>query len=676
MTDNVDTSDHSAEQNSAASSGQQDNTAAAVEQTKSESRSLSRKNVSYAVAHNTFPYARLQGHWVYDGNSDSFLMDEICAACMGKTEYHKWYPVPEVICHVSAFDTARFAMNMRQNVLGDVIFERITMISGPYEGETFIIQGSVLERDETGQAIWATGYMSHESSPHSEFIPREMSGDGMYMWEGLEGNIVCSASMHAMLGLTEEEFPKTLADLVETLVHPDDNDFFLVLRQIKLSPQYGDYFESCMRLRHKNGEYIWAICRGLVQERNEDGIAIRGIGSVTNINLVQSSFDNIKLMMFTDSLTGLHNRNFFQQNAMRYEEEEYQPVSIIFIDVSGLKLTNDILGHSHGDYLLIKTRDIIHDAVKRVNSADYIRFKKAHEAVASVNDQLSSKDRSVPVPPDYGDRDFYEPLCSSPLCSYHRSLLEKVRQEAEQRVREELSRSGTSTSALAPSVTSRAALTPEEGTTVVSADKAITAADNAAAVTAGVTVDSEGSFIVNDTATAIKEGAMQIAAGKTGTTEEERSGNINTATANSAEEETDIEILRLAGDEFLVIIPNCPSGRAEDIALEILRIREQTNFYNETAVPLEERPVPICFGIGCATWGENGEEDSLKQVIDRADERMQVCKDERRVHDYEVLRRHFEAKKGRPVSMRDDRRVKIMKSHDEARRARVSNIIF
>ena len=70
--------------------------------------------------------------------------------------------------------------------------------------------------------------------------------------------------------------------------------------------------------------------------------------------------------------------------------------------------------------------------------------------------------------------------------------------------------------------------------------------------------------------------------------------------------------------------------------------------------------------------------DDLRQVIDRADARMQANKEDHRDRDYQELKEYFEAKKGREISMRDERRMTILTAEErnELRAHRVSHIIF
>jgi diguanylate cyclase (GGDEF)-like protein len=53
-----------------------------------------------------------------------------------------------------------------------------------------------------------------------------------------------------------------------------------------------------------------------------------------------------------DTLTGIYNRTFFEEELSRLEKSREFPVSIIVADVDGLKITNDTEGHAAGDELL------------------------------------------------------------------------------------------------------------------------------------------------------------------------------------------------------------------------------------------------------------------------------------------------------------------------------------
>ncbi|MDZ7836867.1 MAG: diguanylate cyclase [Actinomycetota bacterium] len=74
--------------------------------------------------------------------------------------------------------------------------------------------------------------------------------------------------------------------------------------------------------------------------------------------------EHIKYLSQHDSLTGLYNRAFFEQQLIDKDNENNLPITIVFGDINGLKLTNDIFGHEAGDKLLRKYPEILRNAFR------------------------------------------------------------------------------------------------------------------------------------------------------------------------------------------------------------------------------------------------------------------------------------------------------------------------
>lgn len=74
--------------------------------------------------------------------------------------------------------------------------------------------------------------------------------------------------------------------------------------------------------------------------------------------------DEIYYMSYYDSLTGIYNRRYFEEEFKRLDTAQNLPISIIMGDVNGLKITNDAFGHNEGDNILRKTAKAIESACK------------------------------------------------------------------------------------------------------------------------------------------------------------------------------------------------------------------------------------------------------------------------------------------------------------------------
>jgi diguanylate cyclase (GGDEF)-like protein len=66
-----------------------------------------------------------------------------------------------------------------------------------------------------------------------------------------------------------------------------------------------------------------------------------------------------------DVLTKLYNRSFYVDELNRLERKGPFPVTIIIVDLNGLKLANDQMGHAAGDALLRRAGEVLNKAVDK-----------------------------------------------------------------------------------------------------------------------------------------------------------------------------------------------------------------------------------------------------------------------------------------------------------------------
>jgi diguanylate cyclase (GGDEF)-like protein/PAS domain S-box-containing protein len=86
----------------------------------------------------------------------------------------------------------------------------------------------------------------------------------------------------------------------------------------------------------------------------------------------------IAYLSFHDQLTGLYNRRFFEEELKRLDTPRNMPVSLVMLDVNGLKLVNDAFGHQLGDQVLHRVADIMKrecrsdDIIARIGGDEFV----------------------------------------------------------------------------------------------------------------------------------------------------------------------------------------------------------------------------------------------------------------------------------------------------------------
>gem|GEM_PF-4205562 len=86
------------------------------------------------------------------------------------------------------------------------------------------------------------------------------------------------------------------------------------------------------------------------------------IGQVFVFNDFTDSFNyqkNIEYLGYYDSLTGVHNRNFFDVKVQELKNKLPNQIGVIFADLNDLKTVNDTYGHETGDALICGVANII-----------------------------------------------------------------------------------------------------------------------------------------------------------------------------------------------------------------------------------------------------------------------------------------------------------------------------
>ncbi len=174
--------------------------------------------------------------------------------------------------------------------------------------------------------------------------------DILFVYDAIGTFVDCQTNDKENLMLSKEFFigkklsevmPRDIADqamdcIIETLATEEIKRFEY---QLDVNEQ-ARYFETRMVKNTEN--QVLAIVRDITSEKREQ--------------------DYILKLSYKDHLTDLFNRRYFDDALLKMDYADYLPLSIIMIDVNGLKLTNDAFGHFAGDELLKNVANILTQA--------------------------------------------------------------------------------------------------------------------------------------------------------------------------------------------------------------------------------------------------------------------------------------------------------------------------
>ena len=207
--------------------------------------------------------------------------------------------------------------------------------------------------------------------------------------------------------ISEEKY-RSLIESTDDSIYMIDKDYryqFVngrVLTRLKatekkiIGKRYGDFHDT--NDTHEFENYVSKVFKTGVsyryeyKSRKEERYTLRTMSPImkTNTNKVKyvavtskditdikKTEEKLKYLSLHDSLTGLYNRAYFEEEMHRFDNSRFELVGLIVCDIDGLKLINDTLGHNKGDQLLITASKVIRksfregDVVARVGGDEF-----------------------------------------------------------------------------------------------------------------------------------------------------------------------------------------------------------------------------------------------------------------------------------------------------------------
>ena len=180
------------------------------------------------------------------------------------------------------------------------------------------------------------------------------SGEAIFDWDVVNDEISGVEVLESQLGLKHGALEGPAAGWLDML-HPLDRDRYTLALDGLLQQRSGRINHD-LRLRGSDGHYFWYVLKAR-PVISADGEVVRVIGSLADVTEIKSAEERMLHDAIHDNLTGLPNRELFQDrlNSALYlaQKPGATAPAVLVVDIDGFKDVNDSFGLSMGDAALL-----------------------------------------------------------------------------------------------------------------------------------------------------------------------------------------------------------------------------------------------------------------------------------------------------------------------------------
>ncbi|MGH2679397.1 MAG: putative bifunctional diguanylate cyclase/phosphodiesterase [Actinomycetota bacterium] len=180
-----------------------------------------------------------------------------------------------------------------------------------------------------------------------------------------DGNVTTyvSPQIEQILGVAADAY-RGNPDMWLRMVHPDDREQVQAESEAFLAGEGGDL--SDYRMVRPDGRVVWVRDRAYAR-RDADGQVIWEHGLLFDVTELKDAEARVAEMAFHDGLTGLANRELFEETlvlAVERARRNQTFAAVLYFDLDNFKLVNDSLGHHAGDTLLKEIAERLHGCTR------------------------------------------------------------------------------------------------------------------------------------------------------------------------------------------------------------------------------------------------------------------------------------------------------------------------
>jgi len=151
---------------------------------------------------------------------------------------------------------------------------------------------------------------------------------------------------------------KIMNPLSNNYIGKSVEEFLPGLKSIMEKPNNGKELEI---LKNKKSKIFDAKISDLLNSRE---LKIGKVVVLRDITTRKKNENKIKYLSFHDYLTNIYNRAFFEEELRRLDVKRRLPMSIVLVDINGLRIINDSFSKEIGDKVLIKLSKILKECLR------------------------------------------------------------------------------------------------------------------------------------------------------------------------------------------------------------------------------------------------------------------------------------------------------------------------
>ena len=217
------------------------------------------------------------------------------------------------------------------------VLEKGKVISRNNEGKPLMMFGTHLDINERKMSELR---LEAERNRLAAII--EGTNVGTWEWNIQTGETVFDARWAGIIGYTLEEISPVSINTWEKFSHPDDLKKSSALLEAHFSGEL-EFYECEIRMRHKNGQWVWVLDKGKVISHTEDGKPLAMFGTHLDINERRLAEENLRQNrnMLDNILNSIPQSVFWKD-----KNSNYLGCNTQFSKAVGLQNPEEIIGMS------------------------------------------------------------------------------------------------------------------------------------------------------------------------------------------------------------------------------------------------------------------------------------------------------------------------------------------